>query len=299
MIRKRTILSLALLASTAACGGGGGGGSAPPAVTGSAATGQSAAATAPSTNVANPQVTTTPDGKTSFANDQTSQTVTENGSVTTVHVAGVIDQSFDFANDPQNGTVFNTENSPYIQIDKTGADGNKVSIIKFVDGTQLDATTFGIWQTWDATGTKITSSGAFATGIQTPADQMPTSGSATYVGNALGTGQDSTGSFTVTGTSAVSANFGPRTVVTDINLNKGDQQFVALHSADGMIAPNSSNFAGTIQGGGMSGGVQGAFFGTSANQRGVAGEVGGVFAASGGGASVNGGFGAAQTSRTP
>lgn len=53
-----------------------------------------------------------------------------------------------------------------------------------------------------------------------------------------------------------------------------------------------------IQGGGLNGGIQGAFFGASANQRGTPGEVGGVFAASGGGTSVNGSFAAAQTGRT-
>jgi transferrin binding protein len=297
MIRKRTILSLALLASTAACGGGGGGGGgAPPAVTGSVPAGQ-AAATMPSTDFANPQVTMTSSGV-SFANGQTSQTVNDDGQTLSVHVDGMPDMQFDLSKDVDN-SVFTPDSSPFAQFTKTDADGNKITAIKFNDGSQLDATNFGIWQKFDKTTGALVASGAYATGIDTPADQMPTSGTATYVGNAAATGQDGTGSFTLTGSSNVTADFGKRLVTTDIGLNKGDQAFVALHSADGAIAANSNKFAGSIQGGGLNGGIQGAFFGTAANQRGAAGEVGGTFAASGGGTSVNGSFGAGQTGRTP
>jgi len=80
MIRKRTILSLALLASTAACGGGGGGGTGGG---GSAAAGGSPTATAgaalPSTNFQSPSVFMAADGTTTMAADQTSQTYTLTG----------------------------------------------------------------------------------------------------------------------------------------------------------------------------------------------------------------------------
>ena len=295
MIRMRTILSLALLATTAACGGGGGGGGggSPPAVSGATPAQSAATAPTPSTDFANPQVTMTSSGNVGYANGPTSQTVTDDGATLNVHVDGMPDMQFDMAKDVDNST-FTPDTGPWAQFTKTDADGNKITAIKFNDGSQLDATTFGIWQKFDTTGALV-SSGAYASGTDTPADQMPTSGKATYAGNAIGTGQDGTGSFTLTGTSNVVADFGNRNVTTDISLNKGDQQFVALHSADGAIAANSNKFAGSIQGGGLNGGIQGAFFGTTANQRGAAGEVGGVFAASGGGTSVNGAFAAGKT----
>jgi hypothetical protein len=298
MIRKRTILSLALLASTAACGGGGGGGSSSPAVTGSApASGAAAVATMPSTDIANPQVSMSADGTATFASGQTAQTVTNENNVLTVHVDGVVDQAFDFTNDTPNTTVFNADNSSFAQIDKVDANGNTVSVIKFNDGSQLDAVTYGIWQTTDKNG-NMTNSGAFVQGSDTPADQMPASGTATYAGQAIGTGKDGTGSFTLIGSSNVTADFGSHNVTTNVELNKvgQDQPFVALQSTDGLIANNSNKFAGTIKSsdGVLSGGIQGGFFGTAANQRGAAGEVAGVFNAAGGGTSLNGAFAGAK-----
>jgi hypothetical protein len=102
MISKRTILCLALLASTAACGGGGGGGASPNTSGGGTTNpgngGGGGTTTAPppppvgSTNFSNPSVVMTNDGTATMASNATSQSViAQDGAVADANSPGGLD----------------------------------------------------------------------------------------------------------------------------------------------------------------------------------------------------------------
>lgn len=206
MIRKRTILSLALLATTAACGGGGGGspsasGPAPAA----AASGGSPSANMPSTNFSTPSAVLGADGTTTMSADQTSQTWTQTGdgsagnpNTLNVHInsGGVAyDGTYNLSNasDPVNPFF---GNSTFFQAN--GADGSNV-----VFDVSLSHSSYGLW-----TGPNGEQA-VFAYAVDpTPADALPKSGTATYNGGAIGAGQTAGAAFNFAGASNWSVNFG-------------------------------------------------------------------------------------------
>ena len=203
MIRKRTILSLALLASTAACGGGGGGTSNAPAASAGATP---SSANMPSTNFSSPSAVIGADGTTTMSADQTSQTWTQTGAGTAadpttlnVHInsGGVAyDGTYNLSKvqDPTNPFFANNNFQQ-----ATGADGNS----NVVFDVTLSHSAYGLW-----TG-PAGQQAVFAYAVDpTPTDKIPTSGTATYSGGAIGAGQTAGAAFNFVGTNNWSVNFG-------------------------------------------------------------------------------------------
>jgi hypothetical protein len=295
MIRKRTILSLALLASTAACGGGGGGGS--PAASGPApaVSGGATPAQAAQTNFANPQVTSTADGTVTMSADQTSQTAVEDENrkvIIDVEAGGV---SYHHTFDKADPTVYNANSvyqtgfageTGFSEINNTDADG-KHTLVFFNDGTRLSFANYGTWAHTDASGNVI-AMGAYANGTPTPAaDLQGLHGSATYTGNNTANGMMNDGS-TYIGSPTITVGFDSKAVNGSIPYT---------NTLTGAAGPNVSfnatlngaNYAGAASATGMTGGVQGALVGPGAV------ETNGALGLSGGGKSFAGSFGASTT----
>ena len=174
MIRTRTILSLALLASTAACGGGGGGGGGAPAATSGGATTQ----TADPTGFSNPSVVSSVDanGNVTSATMSTdsSQTATldmseanVNGALLTITAPGMnhtftLGAANGLSNENFNGiAIYNLADPTDPTGDRTltnfnikhetNADGSVSTVVFDVSGN-LAASNYGIWSNTDATG---------------------------------------------------------------------------------------------------------------------------------------------------
>lgn len=294
MIRKRTILSLALLASTAACGGGGGGGS------GSAVAPAASSGATPSqgesTDFANPQVVMSADGTITMASGQTAQTATEDENrQLTIHVnAGGVtyDHTFDKLDTASyNATgVYTTGfvgETGFAQIDNVDqTDGSKHTLVFFNDGSRLLYANFGSWMHSDKNG-NVLAQGAFATGIPTPASDIPTTGGATYTGNGTANGFMNDGTALI-GSPTINVKFGPSGSV--------DGSIPYINAATGEAGPNvqwnvplnGAAYAGAASAQGMTGHVQGALVGPGAA------ETNGTLGLSGGGKSMVGSFGAAK-----
>ena len=309
MIRARTVMCLALLASTAACGGGGGGGGSPAPATGAGgATTQDGGS---ATGFSNPSViassTANSVGTPTMATDATSQTATliktdDNPDVIAIHVPSVgMDHSFtltgvglenvDFngvpiynIGDPNNADNILTNFNMRTDVN---ADGSTDKIIYDVSG--LTASNYGLWEHVDASGNMTV--GAYSTGTLTLAADMPKKGKATYAGSAIGTGSDLAAKFNVVGAWNGSADFDKQHVdwntnLTRIDANGATSQFGTLTGSAGIFG---NKFAGSVTSSGtataLSGTTSGAFYGTGAS------EIGGVFSASGGGTNVIGAFG--------
>jgi hypothetical protein len=241
MIRKRTILSLALLATTAACGGGGGGGAAPAPA---ASAGGTSSANTPSTNFSSPSAVMAADGTTTMSADQTSQTWTQTGDgseadPTTLHVhvnAGGVayDGTYDLTHvsDPTNPFFANNNFQQ-----ANGADGSSV-----VFDVTLSHSAYGLW-----TG-PAGQQAVFAYGEDTPSDQIPKTGTATYTGGAIGTGQTAGAGFNFIGGQTTTISFGPGTATTTISGTvqdgAGNQAPFAIDTPTTQT-PGTNKFAGT------------------------------------------------------
>ena len=300
MIRKRTILSLALLATTAACGGGGGGAAGPAPA---AASGGAAPASGVSTNFNNPSVVASTDAKgnvgtPTMAADQTSQTATmtvgDTGETITINVPGMgVNHTFNTSANQLalDGTVkFN------------GADvfsGGGAQVAMYKDGNggvlvsdnsgKLSFSNYGIWANGDSDlGQKVTAVGAFATGAETLATDLPTTGTATYQGSAVATGTSGGQNTNWAGTFTGGVDFAARTATVGVNMVSSTDQS-ALNLSSGPMSMTGPRFSGAIAGSGVSGSTAGALYGPAAN------EMAGVFSASGAGTTVLGAYGGAQT----
>jgi len=159
----------------------------------------------------------------------------------------------------------------------------------------LTYTTLGFWE-YDAS-TMATSGvgGAFAAGIATRANDVPTTGTATYTGGMIGRYADGTTSWAVTATAASTADFGAGTLslttsnssrapisggaaVSDSNLNLSGALF---------FPPGTNQISGSLTStSGMTGSASAKFFGPAAH------ELGGTFfVTNGSNQQMNGAFG--------
>ncbi len=314
MIRKRTILSLALLASTAACGGGGGGGSAP------AASGGAPAQAANPTGFSNPSVAASTDANgnlgTATMSTDGSQTATLDlsgdvnpAALLTItvpgfnhtftlggpDVTGLSDVTFNGVPiynvaDPNNadGTLTNFNIKT-----ETNSDNSKDTVVFDVSG--LTSSNYGIWSHADATG-KTTAVGAFAAGTDTLASDMPQTGAATYQGGAVGTGSSNGANFNLTGLFTGNVDFGSRQVGVSLDMTASQADGSAAHwgtlSSNATITQGTNKYAGAMTSSGtpvaVNGTTSGAFYGLAAA------EMGGVFAVSGSGTSAIGAYGGAK-----
>jgi len=300
MIRKRTILSLALLASTAACGGGGGGGTGGG---GSAAAGGSPTATAgaalPSTNFQSPSVFMAADGTTTMAADQTSQTYTMTGAGSgadpiILHVninAGGVNYNNDYdlthVNDP---TTAAFAHNVFQQASPTTThDG---STIVFDD--TLSSSQYGIWQNQNG------QIAVFADGNDTPVADIPPTGTATYTGASIGGGQTGGNTFTLVGDFNGKLDFGSRNFNAQWNMTAqnaaGGTAQLQVNTNQAALAPNSNKISGTINSTATSAIIPNALSGsmTAALYGAKAAEIGGVGALSGGNTSAIFAFGGKQ-----
>ena len=159
----------------------------------------------------------------------------------------------------------------------------------------LTYTTFGFWE-YDASAIATSGvGGAFATGVATRTNDLPTTGTANYSGGLIGRYADGTTSWAVTAGASSMANFGTGTLsLTTSN------SFRAPVSGGPAVADNSLNLSGALlfppgtnqlsgtltSTGGMTGPASAKFFGPGAQELG-----GAFFVTNGGSQQMTGAFG--------
>lgn len=147
----------------------------------------------------------------------------------------------------------------------------------------LEYVTLGAWVS-DAASPRDLTFGYLAGGIQTPDGDMPTTGTASYQGEIAGTGITKPLGvlYLIAGPVAIEADFATGSVVSTVTVLRtdyltGGTYAPYLFESNGSIATGTNLFGGTISsldGSGLVGRLDGAFFGPTAN------EVGGTFNAS-------------------
>lgn len=171
----------------------------------------------------------------------------------------------------------------------------------------LSSSTFGTWSVNDSNNNTV-GAGFFSNGSVTPTTSMPTTGTASYTGSAVGAVDlTSTGAvYTFGGTASLNANFGSNSITGGIT---GNQAYSTGNSSGNPTAAGTINdinlTGGTISGNAFSGtatasstaGTAGNIAGSSGTFRGnfygsSAQEVGGTFNMTGTNAIVGGSFGA-------
>lgn len=118
--------------------------------------------------------------------------------------------------------------------------------------------------------------------MRSPAE-MPTTGSATFTGHAIGSVVNGNAKYVAVGGYSGSWNFGQRAGSVAITNFDG----VNYSGGASATAANPRDFSGTISGGGRSGSINGSFFGSAGNP---AAEQGGKFSINGSGYQASGTF---------
>lgn len=147
-----------------------------------------------------------------------------------------------------------------------------------------DYQTFGIWTTGAGTGSGTF--GAMSIGAQTPGSGIPTSGTATYSGYTGGRYVNAAGEYWFTSSAmTAAANFGTRSInfattgtqVTADLVNVSNNTNLNI-SGTLTYAPGANQITGSVATtGGLTGSVNGRFYGPSAQ------EIGGTFSVTGAG----------------
>lgn len=151
--------------------------------------------------------------------------------------------------------------------------------------------TYGVWITGQGTGAGT--AGAVSGGSATPGTSVPTAGSATFVGNALGL---YTSGLTYSTVASMTANidFSKRSIdfttsgTITSNFNGGGAYYAPGLDLSGTLAysAGANSFGGAVRSaGGMAGTAAGNFYGPTAT------EIGGTYALTTSGAAMGGGFG--------
>jgi len=296
----------------AACGGGGGGGTSPAPVPAPAApavpasggplmfqpdnttvTYQPASATALVTNAAVGGVATAASGQGATI------TVTASGGAYTV-----------VFNIPTTGTTFTQQfaagaydyGGPIVLLPNTAAlatmlsqifgfpNTNGAAITQSVGAQSLNYAAYGLWASGDTATTGR--AGTFAFGNLTPTASVPGTGSATFNGSTMGVGGATGGStvYALQGNAQIVANFASQSVTTNLT-NLGTQNIStnaigSLPNLTGTSTISGNAYAGPIAGTGLTGTINGNFYGSAAQ------ETAGVWQASGGGNTWIGSYGA-------
>jgi hypothetical protein len=166
------------------------------------------------------------------------------------------------------------------------------SISQAAAGQGLTSSAYGIWTSvWKS---PPADAGVFAFGNLTPAASVPATGSATFNGFTIGFGGPADGSaaFVLNGNVQIIANFGNQSVTTNLtNFSAGNISYTSSAKASvpnltGTSAISGNAYTGPLSGGGLSGTINGNFYGSAAQ------ETAGVWQASGGGNAWVGSFGA-------
>jgi len=175
------------------------------------------------------------------------------------------------------------------------ADGSNYILLANPYDFNYDYQTFGVWATGVNSGSGTV--GGFSYGNTTAVSAIPTSGTATYLGDIGGFYSNSSGvDKLMSADLTASANFANRTIgvatsnsiVTDLSTYTSNSSLDFTGTLS--YSSGSNEFSGTITtGGGMSGSMTGVFYGPAAN------EIGGTYAAQGSGVEgMIGGFGAVR-----
>ncbi len=195
------------------------------------------------------------------------------------------------------GTTKKVWNSDNANMDEAGGlifaeskNGQDLIAIAGPEASNFEYQTFGAWLTGYNTGNG--SAGAFSVGSETKSANIPASGSARFSGTAGGLYMESgdISPSVALAEATLDADFANRSVSFQTNGTRvGGQGYRPGLDMDGSMSYDAGSNAmkGTVKTvNGMSGTLDGRFYGPSAQ------EVGGVFATQGNGATFGGGFGA-------
>jgi len=185
------------------------------------------------------------------------------------------------------------EDSAFVSSDAFGAvkdeNGTPAHIATDTEqSSQYDYTSWGTWSK-DSSGSpqqSVPARSPWIAGRLTPDGDVPTSGSATYSGEAWGHLNESGSFTTVSGDATLNANFGSRTLTGSFDdMRRADGSSWTSANVNAGWASGQNNIQGTINAtNGMSGNLRGAFFGPNAE------EVGGNWHLQGGGDKAAGAF---------
>lgn len=293
----RPILAGALGLFVAACGGGGGGGGSGPVTGGS-----------PPVMGGGPPVTTTggpmlPQGRGDGSSYQASVTGSTFNTDSRLFQHGILGSSPDgrisFGSDqaeistsnPGLRTVSLQNNDLVFDEDRVQSFQRPLQNPTFVAVlTRLDHVAFGSW--FSVERPDLIYAGAAAGGIRTPGSEVPTSGSAVYIGGVNGVVVMPSATAMVAGSARLTADFGSRTIAGEFTglrsidtATAEDRPFNSI-SVSGRWMPGANTYSGGATVGvspggpsalptGSSGPMSGGFFGSGP---GAARETGGTFA---------------------
>ncbi len=300
----------------AACGGGGGGGTSPalaPAPAAPAAPAVPASGGPFSFQPDNTTVTYQPASATVLVTNAgvggvATAASSQSATITVTTSGGAYTVVF---NIPTTGTTFTQQFSegafdyggPFVTFSPTttdlagmlkgtfGAPNASSSLITQSIGAQtLNYAAYGVWASGDtATAGRA---GTFSFGNLTPTASVPATGTATFNGTTIGVGGATSGStvYALQGNAQIVANFATQSVTTNLT-NLGTQNILtnvtgSLPNLTGASTISGNAYGGPIAGTGLSGTINGNFYGSNAQ------ETAGVWQATGGGNSWIGSYGA-------
>ena len=181
---------------------------------------------------------------------------------------------------PSNITLgFMTDTMRLVRDGSNGASGFAIDA--------LNSSTFGAWLLNEA-GNDL-EMGTFAGGNETPLANIPVSGSATYTGYTIGMGATGTDLFALRGSITIDADFAALDVtstisgISTLNMNNISGSLPNLTGSGAMVG---NDFTTSLSGGGLNGGLTGAFYGTNAD------ETAGTWRVTGGATTAVGSFAA-------
>jgi hypothetical protein len=159
-----------------------------------------------------------------------------------------------------------------------------------IGGQSLNSAAYGFWASGDTT--TAGRAGTYAFGNLTQAGSIPATGTATFNGQTIGIGGATGGNtvYALQGKAQIIANFATQSVSTNLtNLttqNISTNALGSLPDLSGTSTLSGNAYAGSISGTGLTGTVNGNFYGPAAQ------ETAGVWQASGGGNAWMGSYGA-------
>jgi hypothetical protein len=165
-----------------------------------------------------------------------------------------------------------------------------ISLVAAPGVQTLDYAAYGLWASGDTAAAGR--AGTFAFGTLTPTGSVPATGSATFAGTTMGAGGATSGStvYALQGTAQIIANFATQSVTANLtNLstqNIATNAVGSLPNLSGTSTISGNAYAGPIAGTGLTGTINGNFYGPAAQ------ETAGVWQASGGGNAWIGSYGA-------
>jgi len=157
----------------------------------------------------------------------------------------------------------------------TGQSGTGRTIVSDPKNAAWDYQSFGVWES--GLGETNRTFGVMSVGATTPAANVPTTGTATFTGNIIGSYVNVGGEgHAVLATLKVDANFGTNSLVftsSDTKVSKDWTNFTTNNSLNlsGTLTISNGTFSGALTAGSLSGGSNGVFYGPAAQ------ELGGVF----------------------